>query len=118
MGRLLTNIKGSSSGKLAGIAKSVRAPQSLQTLCDSLTVKVYKNRLKQKVHKPDWKEDTFTANFKLHIENLCFNDDSPIQVIYEEPQLTQSILNGTVNPNSAKRMDLDLSQFACQTQWP
>lgn len=111
MGRL-TNIKFFSSGDPKQIAQTVRAPLSFQILCDSLTVRAYKKLLKKKVHRPDWKEDTFTLNFKPIIEELCVDANLPIQVLYQEPQLTPSLFNGTDNPNKAKRMDLVFSQFA------
>jgi hypothetical protein len=111
----LSNIKGSSSGNAAQIAQSVQAFQSFQSLCDSLTIRAYQELIKRKVHKPDWGEDTFTANFQPIIEQLCVKDGTPIHVHYQTPQLTSSILSGAAPPKTAKVMDLVFSLFAKPT---
>ncbi|RZK11234.1 MAG: hypothetical protein EOO46_07485 [Flavobacterium sp.] len=108
----LSNIKSSSTGSAASIAKSIQAGQAFQSLCESLTVRAYKELLKKKIHRPEWEEDTFTANFKPLIEKFCVDDGVPIHVIFQEPQLTSAILAGTVTPKAAKRMDLVFSLFS------
>lgn len=108
----LSNIKASSSGDSATIAKRIQANQSFQSLCESLTVRAYKKLREKKVHRPDWEEDTFTWNFKDVIEKICIDEGTAIHVVFQEPQLTQAILKGDLTPKAAKRMDLVFASFA------
>jgi hypothetical protein len=107
----LSDIQYSSSGNPKSIAQNVLPEQSFVNLCEKLTVRAYIELFKAKKYKPEWEEDTFSANFKDTIENICFAENVPIAVFFQDPQLTTDILSGTTTPKSAKRMDLVFSIF-------
>lgn len=107
----LRNIYSSSTRVSRKVAISVLPEESFLELCEKLTIKAYKELLRNKSYKPEWEEDTFSANLKVIIEDICFTEDIPISVSYQDPQLSAEILEGNKTPKTAKRMDLVFSIF-------
>ncbi len=108
----LTNIGRSSSGNPKRVAKLIGANDSFQRLCEILIVRAYTALITKRLYKPEWVEDTFSANFQVVIDAICIEEGIPMNIVYQEPQLTEDILSGTTSPTAAKRMDLVFSQFA------
>ena len=100
-----------SSGNIKSIAKNVGAGNAFINTCNVLIIKSYNHLILKKNIKPDWEEDTFTANFYTILESLCAEDETPFNIDYQQHQLTSNILSGATRAQTAKKIDIVFSTF-------
>jgi len=101
----------STSGNIKKTAVKVGAKKAFYTSCGELLVKAYRQLLSENNYRPDWEEDTFTINVFQALDTICQNEERSYMPIYQEPQITQEIIDGSLRPLKAKKIDIVFATF-------
>ena len=58
-----------------------------------------------------WEENTFSANLKTELDNICIDENLPYNVAFQDHQITDVILSGKDSSKKGKKLDIVFSTF-------
>lgn len=100
----------STAGNIKNVAIKV-APNSFASTCCKILIQAYNKMLQDNNYNLSWEEDTFSANLKKEMDQICNNLEIPYSIYFQDPQLTDNILMGKTRAQTAKKIDIVFGTF-------
>jgi len=92
------------------LSKIIKAKDFFALSCQKIIIDAYR-LLKTQGYSVTWDEETFSANMKHKLENICTKRGLPYHITRENVQDNPEILKGIVKAKTARKIDIVFASF-------